>query len=289
MINCFCRHCSKRKTLSVLILKLALNVMASSLRAFNTNDSWPYGLLKKIFGSKSNHKTSYVKNLNHTSIRNISSYNRFEGLFDRILMIVCVNWNSPIHVLISHEKLWKPVMKNTVYYGPFDQQSIIEMNLMGLQAVSRSDYEVKPEGTLAYRAALDAINRFPNFDGYLFKHDDIQINVTAMSLWNTSSLWANDYLMYPIKNFSHPQDGVEWWFDHPRSGLKAIMSSLQGSKDFADKLVACTGSNATWPAVGTYSPISTDDVSNGSSWFVYAERRLCRLLLHPSKCCSDVS
>eukprot|EP01036_Dinobryon_divergens_P036939 gene36939-48196_t len=124
------------------------------------------------------------------------------------------------------------------------------MNEKGLQAVSRSDYDVKPEGTLAYRAVLDAINRFPDFGGYLFKHDDIQINVTAMSSWNTSSIWASRGYNEQIKNFTHPQDGVDWWWPHPRAGLRAVMNSLQGSKKFADKLVSCTGRNDTWPVYG---------------------------------------
>ena len=178
------------------------------------------------------------------------SYDRFNGLFDHILMVVCVNWNSPIHLLIMHDNLWKPVMKNIVYYGPFTKMLIEQMHEKGLQAVSRSDNDVKPEGTLAYRAVLDAINRFPDFGGYLFKHDDIQINVTAMSTWNTSSIWSNGGCsLHQIPNFTHPHDGVGWWWPHPRAGLQAVMNSLQGSKEFANKLVSCTGRNDTWPVV----------------------------------------
>ena len=171
--------------------------------------------------------------------------------FQHILMVVCVNWKSPIDVLTIHDDLWRPIMKNRVYYGPFDKQFITAMNERGLQAVSRSDFEIKPEGTLAYRAVLDAMNRFPHFDGYLFKHDDIHVNITAMSAWNTSSIWASSaFSLYKIENFTHPQDGVGWmWFQHPRAGFNAIMNSLEGSKDFADQLTACTGSNDSWPVV----------------------------------------
>lgn len=170
--------------------------------------------------------------------------------FQHALMVVHVNWKSPVDVLIIHDNLWRPVMKNMVYYGPFDKQFIMEMNERGLQAVSRSDYEIKPEGTLAYRSLLDAMNRFPHFDGYFFKHDDLHINVTAMSSWNTTSMWASSaFFSYKIRNFNHPEDGLDWWFPHSRSGLNAVVNSLQGSKEFADQLTACTGSNDTWPAV----------------------------------------
>jgi hypothetical protein len=170
--------------------------------------------------------------------------------FQHALMVVHVNWKSPVDVLIIHDNLWRPVMKNMVYYGPFDKQFIMEMNERGLQAVSRSDYEIKPEGTLAYRSLLDAMNRFPHFDGYFFKHDDLHINVTAMSSWNTTSMWASSgFFSYKIRNFNHPEDGLDWWFHHSRAGLNAVVNSLQGSKEFADQLTACTGSNDTWPAV----------------------------------------
>ena len=229
-----------------------LGIIGSLLRSRSSQntkeavDSWQAGLLTKIknhfFPKKENAVYIYP-------LPNIS-YDRFHGLFNHILMIVCVNWNSPVDLLIMHDNLWKPVMKNIVYYGPFDKKLIEQMNENGLQAVSRSDHDVKPEGTLAYRAVLDAINRFPDFGGYLFKHDDVQINVTAMSSWNTSSIWASRGYNDQIKNFSHPHDGVEWWWPHPRAGLHAVMNSLHGSKEFADKLVSCTGRNDTWPAVG---------------------------------------
>ena len=241
----YCRLLSSALWIIILLLSrilflsrfLLLGTNGSSLRSEKTkNDS----------RQQNNDVAVYIYPLPNIS------YDRFNGLFDHILMVVCVNWNSPIDLLIMHDNLWKPVMKNIVYYGPFTKMLIEQMHVKGLQAVSRSDNDVKPEGTLAYRAVLDAIDRFPDFGGYLFKHDDVQINVTAMSTWNTSSIWSSDkFFLNQIPNFTHPHDGVGWWWRHPRAGLQAVMNSLQGSKEFAEKLVSCTGRNDTWPAVGT--------------------------------------
>ena len=249
--------------LSSLVLSLfrAFLVTASNNGSSSSDqsfDAWSDGWstrFKKLFTKKEKKQDKTKQHVplqnktTYTKIRNQPNFELFRKRFQHVLMVVCVNWKSPIDVLIVHDDLWKSVMKNVVYYGPFDKQFVRDMNEKSLKAVSRSDYEVAPEGTLAYRAALDAINRFPHFDGYLFKHDDLHINVTAMSSWNISSVWASKSFLYPIKNFTHPEDGAEWWFNHPRAGLNAIMNSLEGNNEFADKLTACTGSNDTWPAV----------------------------------------
>jgi len=174
--------------------------------------------------------------------------------FNRILMVVVVSWSPSNHMLLAHDRLWRSTMKNIVYYGPFEKKFISDMKNRGIQCIFRSDYDVKPEGTLGYRALIDAMYRFSDFDGYLFRHDDFYINVIEMSKWNLSMIWSTSgHFLFPIKNFDDISKGTNWWWSNPRAGYTAVKNILEGNVTINKILTECTGRNDTWYIGGTIS------------------------------------
>jgi hypothetical protein len=135
--------------------------------------------------------------------------------------------------------MWKPVMKHIVYYGPFKDSLLVNMTQHGLQGIYRSDLPLAPEGILQQKAAIDAMRRFPDYDGYLFRQDDFHLDIKAMSSWNLSSIWmSNGYKLDPVS-------GEAWW-PNPKYGYNAALKVLNHSDSIRDTIFKNTGDKNMW-------------------------------------------
>mmetsp|Transcript_7389 Transcript_7389/g.11019 ORF Transcript_7389/g.11019 Transcript_7389/m.11019 type:complete len:337 (-) Transcript_7389:77-1087(-) len=211
-----------------------------------------------LLGSKSSSNVMIVtidleQELSLPSLKMSPKYELSEH-FSRILMVVFMSWSPPDTILLAHDRLWRATFKHIVYYGPFNKDLVSEMKNRGIICIFRSDYDVKPEGTLGYRALMDAMHRFSHFDGYLFRHDDFYVNLVAMSRWNLSMIWSTSgNFLYPIENFTDISKGTNWWWKHPRAGYTAVKNILEGNETIGKILTDCTGRNDTWFVGGATS------------------------------------
>lgn len=115
---------------------------------------------------------------------NISTLTKDEIIknhFKDILMIIYTSWSPPIKVLATQDRLWRRTIGNIVYYGPFGANLMEELKKRGIMSFYRSDDDIKPQGVVAgHRSVIDAMYRFKNFSGYLYRHDDFFIHVPSM-------------------------------------------------------------------------------------------------------------
>lgn len=131
-------------------------------------------------------------------------------------------------------------MKNIVYYGPFNERVTAELSNEGLGFVS-----LQNPGSLQYRSALDAIQRFPSFNGYLFIHDDFLVDINSLFSWNLSTLWRSEYTKVVLPDFNDESIKKGWWWDDD-VGLPAVMNVLSHSNYIYDAIVSCIGGNDTY-------------------------------------------
>ena len=121
-------------------------------------------------------------------IINLSKYNCYtiDDYFKETLVIILYNFNPPIDVIINHYNTWKNLFANQLIIGHFDdikQNSInIELrkhlsnNTINLHIASAIKYDTEP-GFMNYKILYYAINQLQYYNGYLFLHDDMAINI----------------------------------------------------------------------------------------------------------------
>ena len=166
--------------------------------------------------------------------------------FDSTLLIVQINFDCPVHVILTHHHFWKPIMQHIVYYGPFHEELRFRLGSQGIASVHRRDPPNGIEGMFQYRSALDAMKKFPYFDGYLFLQDDFHIDINSVRSWNLSNLWkSSDHYSTIIPNFQNLTAPKDWWWAHS-SGYEAVLKILKNSNQIYSDIVRCTGSNDTW-------------------------------------------
>ena len=73
------------------------------------------------------------------------------------------------------QEIYEPYFENIVFYGPKKHSGVhhFEHN----------------KGYFSYLCIADAIKRYPNFDGYLFLHDDCILNAWKLKNIDTSRIW----------------------------------------------------------------------------------------------------
>ncbi|MGE4168419.1 MAG: hypothetical protein AB7E68_02635 [Candidatus Babeliales bacterium] len=103
--------------------------------------------------------------------------------FDNILLII--NYNHPHYESIPFIKeLYGPYFANIVFYGTQKHSDVYDLPLY--------------KGYFSYLSIADAMERFPDYEGYFFVHDDCIINPWRLlrldrnKIWIPKTFWITD-------------------------------------------------------------------------------------------------
>ena len=174
--------------------------------------------------------------------------------FQDILVIVKYNYKAPPGSVLLHLRMWNKVFLNQIIFVPWTVQEIgnfTERNLVGngnVTIVSKIDPEEIDTGYLAYEVVTSAMKSHPDVAGYLFVHDDLAMNVSAMMDLDHEKVWQSDYigegqcrdLDEGWKNKTN-----DWWWDG-EWGTDAIDQMLLNHTDIATEMKKSLGSNHIW-------------------------------------------
>ena len=203
-------------------------------------------------------------------IIDLSKYNCYtiefaQNYFKETLVIILFNFNPHIDVIINHYNIWKYLYPNQLIVGHFDsikQKSIIvelrkhlSNNTHNLHIASAMHYDAEP-GFLNYKALYYAINQLKNYNGYLFLHDDMAINMTKfLSLnLNRNKIWQETWtgtfgktpmnVSFTKETWGNKGHGMNYpWFD-TKWGIEAFNKMLEKNEDIKSRLKECNLNNA---------------------------------------------
>jgi hypothetical protein len=169
------------------------------------------------------------------------------------------NYDVTEEFLMLHNKIWSPVFTNQIIFAPINEKKLVHLKkklahkLNALDIISSLD---DPRGLFAYKSALTSMIAYPNFDGYLFAHDDIVMNVSMLSSLNRTSVWFSKRLDLRIEDFRgswHHRNHSEWhWLNEPW-GLDAMNEIVIHEMDVVKELRKCMGSEYKWARDGATS------------------------------------
>lgn len=190
------------------------------------------------------------------------TYENARDYFNNTLLVVLYNFDPPIKTIINHYHIWKNIFPNQLIAGHYDdiKQNIIEGELRkhlsnhtsNLHIVSAKAYDLEP-GFLNYKILYYAISQLKKYDGYLFLHDDMGVNVTKILNLDRSKIWQETWtgsfgttpkvISFTNVTWSNRGQGIDWpWFD-TKWGIPALDKVMQNHEDVKSMLKKCSINN----------------------------------------------
>lgn len=123
-------------------------------------------------------------------------------------ILCCLNFNEPFYQNIPFLKsLYEPWM-DVVVYGPNDPNNPLhpDVNLV-------SDHQ----WYFSYRIIVDAVQRYPGYDGYLFLQDDVILNLWNLQHLDPSKIWMPQPI--DVVDFNNTD---YWWYFWQQPKVRAI-------------------------------------------------------------------
>jgi len=138
-----------------------------------------------------------------------STYQPPACCFDNILVVFNFNSNGYSSNLIPKlKKLYGEVFPNMVFFSSGDKGTFNE----DITTKYKDYVQVQYPGLFSYISMAGAIERFPNYEGYLFIQDDLLLNFWNMKSLNFSKIWT--HYGWPLTPFQNevlvaPEEDVE--------------------------------------------------------------------------------
>ncbi|MGE0206441.1 MAG: hypothetical protein AB7R69_01180 [Candidatus Babeliales bacterium] len=164
-------------------------------------------------------------------------FSNYGKMFDDVLLII--NFNFAHYEAISFlKKIYEPYFSKVIFYGPSECPDV---------------YAIEEErGAFSYYALSDAMQRFPDYKGYLFCHDDCLMNVWRYNRFDLSKIWAANHVFvnwhrYDIGEAVNLNKGIRaitncWW--PTKFGYEALKNAYKETPDcYKEMLKANWGDN----------------------------------------------
>jgi hypothetical protein len=181
----------------------------------------------------------------HTSL---DAINRFHNT----LMIVKYNFDAPFKEIISHYRLWSLAFVNQAIFLPRNQSQILLLrdHIADNRTVFISQIDTTGiKGALAYEVVVFSMISWPHFEGYLYAHDDMAMNVSSLIDMNLSKAWfiPSDNLQEFNKDWGMEINlqKEDWWWKSVY-GTVALNDVICSHKNIVSILKKCVGSEYKW-------------------------------------------
>ncbi|KAG0201187.1 hypothetical protein BGX28_005934 [Mortierella sp. GBA30] len=125
-------------------------------------------------------------------------------IFKDILLVV--NFNFPLYDAVEpFRSIYEPYFPNIVFYGP-------EVPAGREKDVTEVDTS---QGFTGYRSLVNAMEKYPNYAGYLYTNDDTVLNVFQLAEFDQDKVWKHvPVLSEDLRDRSKPPP-FEWHWEKP--------------------------------------------------------------------------
>jgi hypothetical protein len=170
--------------------------------------------------------------------------------FNKTLFIIKYNWNAPLNKLFLHSQLWGKIFQHQLIVVPYDSKTLQlakEKVENTVDLISCKD--IDDAGYFAYTSIIIGIDKHPQYDGYLYAHDDMAMNVSNLILLDINSFWGT----FSEKEFGssilddtwgHRNHSWPWWNSH--YGIDAMQNTINSYPTICQSLKRCTGTTRRW-------------------------------------------
>mmetsp|Transcript_719 Transcript_719/g.825 ORF Transcript_719/g.825 Transcript_719/m.825 type:complete len:310 (-) Transcript_719:210-1139(-) len=175
--------------------------------------------------------------------------------FQSTLMIVKYNYDAHFKEIISHYRLWSLAFVNQAIFLPWNSSQILLLREHiadnRTEIISQIDTEISlpwnshATGVLAYEVVVFSMISWPNFEGYLYAHDDMAMNVSSLIDMNLGKAWFISFSK--LQEFNNGWQGkYDWpWWDTVY-GIAALNDVISSHKNIISILKKCVGSEYKW-------------------------------------------
>jgi hypothetical protein len=180
--------------------------------------------------------------------------------FKDVIFIVKYNYKPSSAVLLIHLRMWTKVFVKQVIFIPWNETEVLNFteknNLLGhknLAFVSKIENETT--GYVAYEVVTTVMKSHPDAVGYLFAHDDMAMNVSALMKLDQECVWQSQECQWMSHNqwktgcrdldVGWTSTEPDWWWARPW-GKPALNKLLGNHADIAAEMNASLGSNHIW-------------------------------------------
>jgi hypothetical protein len=173
----------------------------------------------------------------------ITSQSQAQSHFRNVLLVVRYNNAPSFKQVVTHHRLFSQVFQHqyvSLYWDSAELERFLRteyylknQNTLTIDSAVPYDHYKKrpnrPTGNFAYRSMLKAMERFPQYPGYLFTHDDMAMNVSHLMTLSLDSLWHEEF-GEPIRleNDWNSAKHSLWALNVP-FGMKAIKELVQSN------------------------------------------------------------
>ncbi|KAF9934697.1 hypothetical protein BGZ67_003758 [Mortierella alpina] len=121
-------------------------------------------------------------------------------------VLLVVNFNHPDYDAIKpFLAIYEPYFPNIKFYGPTVPASLKDL-------VTENPYD---GGITSYRSLADAMEKYPNYSGYLYTNDDTVLNVFQLAEFDQDKVWKQvPVLENDLRDRSKPPP-FEWHWERP--------------------------------------------------------------------------
>ena len=174
--------------------------------------------------------------------------------FGSVLFIIKYNYKAPLDRLLLHSSFWIKIFEHQLIVVPYDFETLLLARTKVNQGVDVLSCEETDElGYFAYGSITEAMLMYPQYQGYLYAHDDMALNITALMSFNLSSFWITDYdtgnfFIPPAVNLetSWTYRNHSWPWFNMNVGIDALQNVLVKYPIIHDGMLKCTGSDKIW-------------------------------------------
>ncbi len=190
-----------------------------------------------------------------------------QARFSSVLFIIKYNFQPTMTQIIQIHDIWKHIFIHQVasvpiHYMHIDglQKKINEnisfnnsrngtLNVISSFGQEENDHlDVGGQGYTAYTSLIHAMKQFPDFQGYLFTHDDMVMNITQLKALNLESVWVSDWPGEAVKFqvFSEEQwklRNYKWPWLNVKGGISALDEIYNHYPQMKEFITSCSKSS----------------------------------------------
>ena len=191
----------------------------------------------------------------------LTSVSILQEKFRNTLLVVsfnCLPYNdteypSADEVLRAHHRIYGHLFADQMIYVPWEEEEMADFEEKNRNHYHLPGHFVRAEllddtgGLFGYKTMVHAIARMSGFGGYLYKRDDMVINMTGLVDLDANSIWAQGHMVMDLGYNMENANSAGWGWA-TAYGMPAMREVMMENQDMARQIRMCMGAKWHYPS-----------------------------------------